>query len=744
LQRVPGTKDAATTCVALVDEAGGSSCRLFTAGLDGAITEIDLEHRRAAAATDSYGGAVWQLAPEPAAAAAAEAASPQHEAEDDAAGAASAAPAAAGGESSSDDDADAAAPAAASPRLAAACDDGCVRLFTVDPGVPGASYAKSLPRVEGRCLAVAWHPSGRCLASAGTDGCIHVWDVASGREALRISAGDASGRDTVVWALLVLPDGTLVSGDSGGGVAFWDARFGTLLARFQQHAADVLQLAASPDGDTVFAAGADPRVAVFQRVAPGGGGGGGAQEWAFLSSKRPHTHDVRAMCVTRGRHAGAPALWTGGNDTLLLLHPVARFLMEHPSRVETCPQRPALAAAAGAAGAPARLLCAQANQVDLWELPPPADVAAAAGGAAAVEGAALKGPAGAPRHLARVVNRGGAFVMAAALSADGGRIAFSDAHRVRCFSVAGGGGGGGGAAPVVAPLRLPADLPPAAHLAFQPGSNALVCTAVDGTVRLVRLPADDAQDGAADGAPAEAAAQRAGEVVHTIRELHDLRYRMWYKRDRGRSAARRAAPALGQGLAALSPDGRWLAAAVRGRVHLLCLNTHRVAAQLPPAGEPAALTALGFTGDGSRVVVATAANQVATYDVPSGQPSEWTRLYSGALPPRLLALPGPIAGLAANPAAPADVLLFSPEAVCHVDFGRAPGGEPGGGKRRAGRERGARAPTPAGRNCRALYCADPVLHVQYLGAGEVLVVERAWAEVWRGLPPPLHRHRYGT
>ena len=161
LQRVPGTKDAATTCVALVDEAGGSSCRLFTAGLDGAITEIDLEHRRAAAATDSYGGAVWQLAPEPAAAAAAEAASPQHEAGDDAAGAASAAPAAAGGESSSDDDADDAAPAAASPRLAAACDDGCVRLFTVDPGVPGASYAKSLPRVEGRCLAVAWHPSGR-------------------------------------------------------------------------------------------------------------------------------------------------------------------------------------------------------------------------------------------------------------------------------------------------------------------------------------------------------------------------------------------------------------------------------------------------------------------------------------------------------------------------------------------------------------------------------------------------------
>lgn len=45
------------------------------------------------------------------------------------------------------------------------------------------------------------------------------------------------------------------SGDSSGNVQFWDGRFGTLLARFNQHQADVLQLAASPDGSMVFAAG---------------------------------------------------------------------------------------------------------------------------------------------------------------------------------------------------------------------------------------------------------------------------------------------------------------------------------------------------------------------------------------------------------------------------------------------------------------------------------------------------------
>lgn len=69
-----------------------------------------------------------------------------------------------------------------------------------------------------------------------------------------------------MWAVLVLPDGTLVSGESGGHVRFWDGRFGTLLHEFREHLADVLTLAASPAGDTVFAAGVDPRLAVFQRT----------------------------------------------------------------------------------------------------------------------------------------------------------------------------------------------------------------------------------------------------------------------------------------------------------------------------------------------------------------------------------------------------------------------------------------------------------------------------------------------
>ena len=75
---------------------------------------------------------------------------------------------------------------------------------------------------------------------------------------LRITAASHTASDTCIWSLLLLPDGTIVSGDSEGAVQFWDATTGTLMTRLQNHAADVLSLAYS--AGHVFAAGVDPRV----------------------------------------------------------------------------------------------------------------------------------------------------------------------------------------------------------------------------------------------------------------------------------------------------------------------------------------------------------------------------------------------------------------------------------------------------------------------------------------------------
>ena len=61
---------------------------------------------------------------------------------------------------------------------------------------------------------------------------------------------------------MVLPDGTMVSGDSTGSLQFWDGQHGTLLQAFSQHKADILAVAASKDGCTVFATGIDVQVSL--------------------------------------------------------------------------------------------------------------------------------------------------------------------------------------------------------------------------------------------------------------------------------------------------------------------------------------------------------------------------------------------------------------------------------------------------------------------------------------------------
>ncbi len=75
-----------------------------------------------------------------------------------------------------------------SPAVAVACDDGVLRLFGADGGSPGVHYRRSFAHVEGRVLAVAWHPSGRTLVSGHSDGCLRAWDAASSREVYRITA----------------------------------------------------------------------------------------------------------------------------------------------------------------------------------------------------------------------------------------------------------------------------------------------------------------------------------------------------------------------------------------------------------------------------------------------------------------------------------------------------------------------------------------------------------------------------
>ena len=303
---------APTSIVVADDETDASAPRVFVSGMDGTIVEIDAQTKGHRMSSDSLGGAVWNLA-------ITKEESVDYKQEETAQE----------GEGQEEDRDD------RTHNIAAACDDGCVRIFGVDRNVPGIQYIKSLPAVEGKVLATAWHPSGTRVVSGGTDGCIHVWDVITNRELLRITVeGISKGMEETrlcIWTLMVLSDGTIVSGDSHGAISFWDGQYGTMIAKFSPSGVDILSIAAAPHEDVVFCAGIDPKISAFKKVFRQDG----RVEWSYLSSKKVHALDIRALYVTWnktktqiGGIAGVTHahLVSGGNDSRLFVHPVDRFL----------------------------------------------------------------------------------------------------------------------------------------------------------------------------------------------------------------------------------------------------------------------------------------------------------------------------------------------------------------------------------------------------------------------------------
>jgi len=99
---------------------------------------------------------------------------------------------------------------------------------------------------------------------------------------------------TKIWALKVLDDHTIVSGDSLGHVQFWDGKLGTLIQTFDHSKTDVLDLAISHDQTKVMACGIEPTIICISKdtasTVPGV-----VRKRVITSVIRRHSHDVHSL-----------------------------------------------------------------------------------------------------------------------------------------------------------------------------------------------------------------------------------------------------------------------------------------------------------------------------------------------------------------------------------------------------------------------------------------------------------------
>jgi WD40 repeat protein len=138
--------------------------------------------------------------------------------------------------------------------------------------------------------ALAFSPDGKTLASGSADESVRLWDVASGRQVMKLT-----GHKNEVVDLAFSPNGGLLLSAAGniagwpdsGGVKLWDVTTGKELATFNWPGAPI-SLAVSADGRTVAVGhGGDTCVKLLD--------GRTLRELATLQG---HTQEVRAVATS--------------------------------------------------------------------------------------------------------------------------------------------------------------------------------------------------------------------------------------------------------------------------------------------------------------------------------------------------------------------------------------------------------------------------------------------------------------
>nr|XP_025040002.1 U3 small nucleolar RNA-associated protein 4 homolog [Pelodiscus sinensis] len=679
-KHIPGHETRSTE--ALCWAAGD---RLFGAGLSGDICEYDLEKLRVKYSLDGFGGPIWSMAADP-----------------------------------------------SGTQLAVGCEDGSVKLFQVLPDK--IQFERSLDRHKGRVLSLSWHPSGTRIAIGSID-LLRVFDVKSGHAVQRILVDrrlqGPRSQECVVWGVAFLADGSIVSSDSAGKVQFWDSDKGTLLETHPISSSAALSLAVSEEEDSIVVGTSEGAVSQFQLLPVKWGSA--ERRWVRTKPFQHHTHDVRAVAHS------ATALISGGLDAQLVIRPLMEKMhgkgYDAALRKFTFPHRRLVSCAKKA-----RLLLFQFPQhLELWRL--------GRGGLPSRESGRdgdVLPVSRAPEHLLQLKSKGPEHICCSCISPCGSWIAYSTASRLHLHRVQ-------------LPLcslaltkvpKVPKQLNSAHQLLCSADSARLFVASDQGAVHVLALlepggckqlqtlrpnsgkwlPAGASPPGTPASVPPSCAGMGRGELWTELFQPHCLPLAL---------LPHCTVPAYNCAVTALAIHP------VTNNLSLPLLSSQ------PHCTVPAyncAVTALAIHPVTNNLVVTHSDQQVFEFSIPDREYTAWSRkVQQYGLHRGWLERDTPITHITFNPRQPAHILLHDTHMFCILDKSlplpddATPLLNQTALKQLS--EKARRGHAHAFKICKKY---QPLLFVDLLEDGCLVVVERPLMDIKTQLPPPVQQKKFGT
>ncbi|KAI3904962.1 hypothetical protein MKW92_033049 [Papaver armeniacum] len=717
--------------------------RLLSSSIDGSISEWDLFHLKQKILLDSIGTSIWQMAVEPLDASLVPT-------QNDTQGAVNGHAIKTGTSLSDDDntesdddhiDAIELHPMIEDPRLAIGCDDGCVRIYIVSDS-DQLTYDRTLPRVSGRVLSVAWSSDAKSIFSGSSDGFIRCWDAQSNREVYRITVGTGGLHNRS--DLCVVVDLSKCS--------VWDAEQGTLLQAHSFHKGDVNALASSPSHNEVFSAGSDGQVIQYKlssdTIESGSASSSTAvlKKWVYVGYVRAHTHDVRALTVAlpsdgkgsslltealpdkklkreRRREPSywkwpnlrVPMLFSAGDDAKLFAYSAQEFTKFTPHDICPAPQRVPIQLVQNTLIDGASMILVQnSNSLDV-------SLVQLKSGKDSRKGARTS-------LFTSIKSR--SKIICSTMSCSGMLFAYSDNEKPHLFKYSKARKN----ASTLAKKELPSELPFAHSMVFSADSSKLIIAGYDRKIYVVKV--------------------KTRKLLHTFTPSRDAN-----------SDLPPSEPPVTRMFA--SSDGQWLSAVnCFGDIYVFDLekkSQHCFVYRL----DEASISAGGFMMTqeyGIVLIITTSTNQVYVFDVKAKKLIPRLMAHTHPLPTRFQEFPGEIIGMSFPQPFSTAVIIYSARAMCFIDFGKllaqddddnclangvlnsssevsqdvvANGNVKVNHKRkREGQEN---------LNVNFSPFKDPALFVGHLSESSVLVIEKPWREVVQSFEaPPVHKHIYGT